>query len=317
MSAESLGLWTRLRSEVGDDMGWRRSGYLVPALTAEHAEALATAVSLQRRAGIEIEELTGQEVRRRWPIIKTHDFVAASFTPNDGQADPYVTVGVLSRAARGLGAKMEMPVEVIAVDVSRGHPVIHTTTGRTIEPDWLIVATGIWSNDLALPLGLDLHLEPRRHQLHVTNATPWIPEDFPCLIEAGAAHLFVRREGPGLLAGYDDPLEATDNLFAVDSSILPKLAEALMNRLDNADAIRIARSWAAGVDLTHDHQGMLGVFPAGSNVIWAAGFSGHGFMHAPSVARMITEAVMTRAEHSFPPELRLQRPMVSPPETAI
>jgi sarcosine oxidase subunit beta len=42
-------------------------------------------------------------------------------------------------------------------------------------------------------------------------------------------------------------------------------------------------------DVTPDHQPILG--PVADNVYVAAGFSGHGFMIAPAVARIVADAV--------------------------
>ena len=49
----------------------------------------------------------------------------------------------------------------------------------------------------------------------------------------------------------------------------------------------------AGVyDVTPDHQPILGPISGHASLFIAAGFSGHGFMLAPAVARIVADAVM-------------------------
>jgi glycine/D-amino acid oxidase-like deaminating enzyme len=38
-----------------------------------------------------------------------------------------------------------------------------------------------------------------------------------------------------------------------------------------------------------DHNGVVGPHPTLSNLVFASGFSGHGLMHAPGVARGVAE----------------------------
>jgi sarcosine oxidase subunit beta len=49
-------------------------------------------------------------------------------------------------------------------------------------------------------------------------------------------------------------------------------------------------------DVTPDHQPVLGPVPGCDGVFVTAGFSGHGFMIAPAVARIVADAVEGRAD---------------------
>ncbi len=64
----------------------------------------------------------------------------------------------------------------------------------------------------------------------------------------------------------------------------------------------------AGVyDVTPDHNPLVGPVPGADGVWVAAGFSGHGFMIAPAIGRLLAEAVAGGDPGGLPPELRADR----------
>ena len=52
------------------------------------------------------------------------------------------------------------------------------------------------------------------------------------------------------------------------------------------------RAYAGVRDLTPDYHGILGPVAAAPGLYVACGFSGHGFMHAPAIGRLMAEIVL-------------------------
>jgi sarcosine oxidase subunit beta len=52
------------------------------------------------------------------------------------------------------------------------------------------------------------------------------------------------------------------------------------------------RAYAGVRDLTPDCHGILGPVTAAPGLYVACGFSGHGFMHAPAIGRLMAEVVL-------------------------
>jgi sarcosine oxidase, subunit beta len=52
-------------------------------------------------------------------------------------------------------------------------------------------------------------------------------------------------------------------------------------------------------DVTPDHQPILGSIPGHDDVFVACGFSGHGFMIAPAVARITADAIEGRRDEAI------------------
>ena len=65
-------------------------------------------------------------------------------------------------------------------------------------------------------------------------------------------------------------------------------------------------------DVTPDHQPLLG--RVGDGVYVAAGFSGHGFMIAPAVARILADAILdgTRRRDAAPSSTSRASPRIAP-----
>jgi sarcosine oxidase, subunit beta len=56
--------------------------------------------------------------------------------------------------------------------------------------------------------------------------------------------------------------------------------------------IRVIRSWAGLYDMTPDAHPIVGPVPGVEGFYMAAGFSGHGFMMAPIVGRVMAELIV-------------------------
>jgi sarcosine oxidase subunit beta len=54
---------------------------------------------------------------------------------------------------------------------------------------------------------------------------------------------------------------------------------------------------------TSDHMAILGETPLINGLYLACGFSGHGFMHSPSVGRLIADLILGRPAPLFDAEL--------------
>jgi sarcosine oxidase subunit beta len=56
--------------------------------------------------------------------------------------------------------------------------------------------------------------------------------------------------------------------------------------------MEIRSSWSCYYEMTPDDHPIVGAVPGVEGLYIAAGFSGHGFMHAPATARLIVEEML-------------------------
>jgi sarcosine oxidase subunit beta len=93
--------------------------------------------------------------------------------------------------------------------------------------------------------------------------------------------------------GLGDPNEPRN--FNTGSSVefLVEMAKKITWLLPPLGALRVVRQWAGLYDMSPDAQPILGECPPVERFFNASGFSGHGFMVAPIVGRLMAELILT------------------------
>lgn len=102
LSLISQDVWHTFEERFGVDIGLRKNGYLFLARTDDVAEQFRENVDMQREFGAKSELLTPAEATEHCPGLDPGPFVAATYNPNDGFADPNLAVQGYAEAAREL-----------------------------------------------------------------------------------------------------------------------------------------------------------------------------------------------------------------------
>src|SRR4051812_36812506 len=102
LAKHSLAIWDGLSSELGRDVGFRRSGVLL--VTKDEAEVARWADWTERARNFQIpgQILTPAEVKAMVPTSGA--WIAGWYSPTDGRAEPARAAPALARGARALGA---------------------------------------------------------------------------------------------------------------------------------------------------------------------------------------------------------------------
>jgi sarcosine oxidase subunit beta len=131
---------------------------------------------------------------------------------------------------------------------------------------------------------------PLRRQWLTTASIPELPEDFPFVVDF-AQSLYFHREGDGLLTGMSNPLEKIGFNQNVDSEWELVHLAAASSRLPLLEEVGVLSRWAGLYEVTPDAHPIYGSTPVGGFYI-CAGFSGHGFMHAPISGKLMSEIIL-------------------------
>jgi len=94
------------------------------------------------------------------------------------------------------------------------------------------------------------------------------------------------------IMGYGDPAEPRD--YNINSSwrFLEEMAEKVVWLLPPLKNLRVVRQWSGLYTMTEDRQPLICKADEVENFYMACGFSGHGFMIAPMVGKLISEMVI-------------------------
>ncbi len=298
MSQFSIDWFQRFHEHVavdGDapDLNWKQGGYMfiVPP-DAKHVATLERHQRLQQQLGVTVEMLDPSAIERRFPSIEVSDLGAASLSPEDGWLDPNAVLQGLRKKARSLGATYVQD-SVVSLGASGGLVrSARLASGAGIVADRFVNCAGAWAKQVCAMLGMPLPVEPMRRFDTYFECQADI-EPLPYIKDL--SRLAMRPEGRGFTAGLVDWDEPRGFNFEVDHGYFQRAVwPAAARRVPAFETIREGATWTGLYDQNElDANMILGACPGRfENFLMAAGFSGHGLMHAPAVGRAVTELIL-------------------------
>lgn len=290
LSLLSLPMLERFKEEIGQVIDYRKTGYLFLLTNPQDVEVFEHNVELQNRLGAGTEWLTGDEIRKRLPMMRLDDVLAGSFNPRDGLVDPNGVVMGYITAAQHLGVKTLSSMPVTGIQVQSGRVIGVETSDQVISANVVVDATGPWSGCTAQMAGIEVPVTPIRRQWLTTTPIPVLPSDFPFVIDF-AQSLYFHPEGPGLLTGMSNPDEKPGFYQNVDPQWELVHMEAAINRLPLLEHVGLASRLAGLYEVTPDAHPIFGRTPI-EGFYLISGFSGHGFMHGPIAGKLMAEIIL-------------------------
>ena len=293
LGIRSLPAFEQFGVRPGGEIDLHQVGYLF-LHTDETAWAVAQeAVALQNSLGIPTQLLTAAEAGALSKGVEVGDVIGATFHPRDGYCSPENVVQGYAAGARALGATVRTGVGVTGIETSGGEITGVVTDQGVVATSTVVCAAGAWSREVGRWVGVDLPIDPLRRQIIVTEPLneellALYPMDTPMTIDA-ASTFYLHREGPGLLVGmsYQDESIGFHDGFSEDW--LPDLLEAMERRAPALLDVGIAHRWAGYYEVTPDHNAVIGEATSVSRFLYAAGFSGHGFLQGPAVGEVMRD----------------------------
>ncbi len=164
LSIESLPMIERFKEEIGQDVNYRKCGYLLIATDEKDAAAFKHNVEMQNSLGVQTQLLSGDEVRRRLPLMKFEDAICGTFNPKDGVVDPNSVVAGYVSAAQKLGVKALTGAEVTGIRISGDQIEAVETAQGVIQTRMVLNAAGPWAGLIGQMAGVEIPIIPLRRQ---------------------------------------------------------------------------------------------------------------------------------------------------------
>jgi sarcosine oxidase subunit beta len=293
LGARSLRAFADFGARPGQEIDFRQVGYLFLLSRQQDVAAFERSIELQNRLGVPSRLIDPGEARQLSPPIDTDGLLAAAFSPDDGLATPEAVVQGYAAGARRHGAHLQTACELLDVRL-RGDTIQAVATSRgVIQTPAVVCAAGAWSRQVGAMVGVDLPVTPYRRQVLLTEPVPGLPEHLPMTIDFASSFYF-HREGPGLLMGMSLEDEPPGFNLARDDAWIPRLAEVLARRAPSLADIGIAGGWAGLYEVSPDHNALIGETPRPARLLYATGFSGHGFLQGPAVGEVVRDLFLGR-----------------------
>ena len=290
LSLASLPMLERFKDEIGQEVNYRHSGYLLVATNEKDADNFKRNVELQNKLGVSTQLLSGDDVRGRLPLMKFDDALAGTFNQKDGMVDPNgVVIGYIS-AAQKMGVRAFTRMDVVGVNL-KGDCVegVQTTFG-TIKTRMILNTAGPWSGQVGMMAGVQIPVFPLRRQMFTTSPLKEVQNDFPFVIDF-ARSLYFHREGEGLLIGMSNQNEKPGFAQNVDEDFELVNLEAAIERMPLVERAQRVSHWAGLYEVTPDAHPIYGETNIKGFYI-CTGFSGHGFMHGPISGKLMSEYIL-------------------------
>lgn len=291
LARESIKIFENLSEELDYDIELNQGGYLILAYTEREVNQFKKNVALQQSLGIDSRFITVKEAKEIAPPLNTEGVLAATFCPTDGHADPFKTNFAYAEAAKRLGVKIYTFTEVKEIETKNNRIVAVNTDKGKIFTSIVVNAAGGYSGVIGKMAGLDLPVYSQRHQILITE--PVDPLFRPMLMSF--SHNFYCQQTPhgSIIMGFGDPNEPKGYDIGSSWQFAREMAQKITAVVPLLKEVSMVRQWAGLYNVSPDAQPILGEHPKMSGFYMAIGFSGHGFMLAPIISKLIAELILT------------------------
>lgn len=279
-------------NDITPQVSFRREGnlFIIPEEDRNFAEET---VNLQKKLSCNVEFLSSEQIKERYPIYNVKQSNTGTFGPDDGYIDAYSMLMGYIKKAKSLGAEF-IEDRVIKIDVSDNCICgVKLLSGEYISTGIVVNCAGAWAAEVALMAGIKIPVKPVKRQIFAVDAE--FKPEYPLPLTILPSGLYFRSEiGELILVGksMDEDPEGYDFNWS-DSRFFEQLWPELAEFVPEFDKLKLVRGWAGLYAVnSFDNNAILGEWPLVRGFYLANGFSGHGLQQAPAVGRYISELIM-------------------------
>ncbi|MDQ7096880.1 FAD-binding oxidoreductase [Desulfosporosinus sp. PR] len=272
---------------------YRERGYLMLAPNEALWADLKLSAGQAESEGIPVKILSQEELEKNFPYLQQDHYLGGTFGQWDAYADPYAVLAALYASVRRRGVPVHFQCEARKI-LRQGNAVsgVETTQGVFHSPI-IVNAAGPYAAGLAGAAGIVLPVQSFRRQVYVCTNPKDVPAAAPLIVDL-ATGFYLHQEASAktvLLGGTDkDTRPGLDEV--VDKSLAEDFFLAAMEAIPSALNIKWLRTYTGIRDQTPDYLPIIGEAADLKGFYLTSGFSGHGFMHASAVGRIVSDLIL-------------------------
>jgi sarcosine oxidase, subunit beta len=276
-------------------------GYLFVADDEATLARLEAGLAVQHELGIPSRLLTPSEAAETVPGLEPGGMLAAAYCAEDGYFDrPQAVVEAFAEAVRARGGRVEVAT-VRELDRSGGGWRLRLSSGVDASTDAVVVAAGADSRALLAPLGFDLPIVEEPRTLFLSEPIrERLLEPLVIAVDRGIA---AKQLADGRVLASD--LRAAGDPATEHDQWRRRVREHVDELLPMLRFVSLPIVATGCYDMTPDGRPIVDSLEEG---LWvAAGFSGHGFMVAPSTGRLVADGIAGSALPEWREAVRADR----------
>ncbi len=203
----TVDLYKEIEEMSGQSTGIHLTGGIQLAKTKDRMESLYMAQARGRYMGMELEIVTPQEAKAKFPILDDKQFIGGLWDPIEGHLDPSGTTHAYAKCARMNGATIKEQTKVEDIQQREdGMWVISTNQGEFLTEN-VVNAGGLWAREVGRMVGLELPVLAMEHHYLLTEEVPEVVqynkdsgEELIHIIDF-EGEIYTRQERNGVLLG--------------------------------------------------------------------------------------------------------------------
>jgi len=309
MQRYSASLYRELGDLVDYPMNYHVTGSIRLGHSKERLQEFKRVVGMGRYQGMDLDILSPDQIKSKYPFLETHDLTGALYDPYDGDIDPAQLTQALAKGARDLGARIFRFCPATGARRDNGEWIISTPQGD-IRCDYVVNAAGYYAREVGKWFGRDVPMMVMSHQYMLFEEIPelaaWSKEaghKLPLLRDVDSSY-YLRQEKSGMNLGPyeknckahwitpDDPMpeDFSFQLFPDDLERLEWYLNDAVERVPILGTAGLSRMINGPIPYAPDGNPLIGPMPGVPNAFEACVFT-FGICQAGGAGKVLAEWV--------------------------
>lgn len=296
-------LFPRLESETGQATGYRTTGGLWLARTADRMTELHRIAAMGEMAGLQVKIVGREEVSASVPPLYAADLCGALWVEADGQANPVDISMAYAKGAKSGGIRIREGVSCVGIDVRRGAVSgVRLSSGELIRCEAVVNCAGAWAAQIGALAGVPVPLQAVEHMYVVTEPIADLPKPFPIIRDLDAGIYFKEDAGRLVAGGFESNAKVWDSAGPNGNTPFLELPEdweqfapfmtAMLERMPSLSRVGIRKFMNGPESFTPDSKQLMGESPFLRGFFVAAGFNSIGMMSSAGVGKAMAEWIV-------------------------
>ena len=291
-----------LEEETGMSTGFMPVGFIELATDKDYLEEYRRVAAFNRKCGVDVRELTPDEVESKFPLCRVDDVLAGFYVEDDGRVNPVDATMALARGAKNRGVRIAEGVSLTGVSHAEGRVTGVRTSAGEVGCEVFVNAAGAWARQLGELSGVTIPNQAAEHYYLLTEPMGDVDPAWP-VVEDPSSHTYIRPEGGGLMVGLFEPDAAawcvphipSDFSFGEiepDWERIGPFLERAMRRVPRSLEVGAKKLFCGPESFTPDLSPIVGEAPELRNYYVAAGLNSIGILTGPGVGRLLAQHIV-------------------------
>ncbi len=309
MQRYSATLYRDLGKTVDYPMNYHVTGSVRLGHSKERLQEFKKVVGMGRYQGMDLDILSPDEIKSRYPFVETHDLTGALYDPNDGDIDPAQLTQALAKGAREMGATILRFCPATGARRENDEWVISTPQGE-IRCEYVVNAAGYYAREVGKWFGRNMPMMVMSHQYMLFDTIPELEswskgagKKLPLLRDVDSSY-YLRQEKYGMNLGpyernckahwhtKDDPMpdDFSFQLFPDDLERLEWYLNDAIERVPILGTAGLSKMINGPIPYTPDGNPLIGPMPGVPNAFEACVFT-FGICQGGGAGKVLAEWV--------------------------